>query len=51
MVYLYQSDAIKDMNHFFDETVRQSAIVTTIRRKNPLYRLLQVVLRGFASLL
>ncbi len=51
MVYLYQSDAIKDMNHFFDKTVKQSAIVTTIRRKNPLYRLLQVVLRGFASLL
>lgn len=51
MVYLKESSSISDMVQFFDETVSVSQFVETANRKNLIYRLLQVVLRGFASLL
>lgn len=51
MVYLHGSKTVLDMVTFFDETLVKSELVEMYRRKNIFYSLLQVILRGFASLL
>lgn len=50
-VYLYQTASIVSMKHFFDQTVEQSEIIRTYSSHNIFYRMTQIVLRGFASLM
>ena len=50
-VYLNQADTIGAMTKFFEETIHVSTEVNIIKKKNIFYRLIQVVLRGFASLM
>lgn len=50
-VYLNQADTIKEMTKFFEETIFVSTEVNIIKKKNIFYRIIQVILRGFASLM
>jgi len=51
MVYLEKNDAIKDMVTFFHETKEKSQVVMNRKHKNIIYRLIQIILRGFATLM
>jgi cardiolipin synthase len=51
MVYLEQNDAIVDMIKFFDETIEKSQQVMKPEKRNVFYKLLQIVLKGFSSLM
>jgi len=51
MVYLEKNDAIKDMVHFFHETKEKSQFVDKRLHKNIIYKLIQIILRGFATLM
>ncbi len=50
-VYLNQVNTIKEMILFFHQTLKVSHEVSAVKRKPFLYRILQVILRGFASLM
>jgi len=50
-VYLEQTDSIKDMVSFFDEVTKQSILETNSSKSNIFYRLVQVLLRGFSSIM
>ncbi len=50
-VYLEKTDSIKAMVTFFNEKVKESILDTNTIKPNILYRLLQVLLRGFSSLM
>ena len=50
-VYLEQTDSIKDMVSFTKEIITQSIKASNQKKPNLLYRLLQVLLRGFSSLM
>lgn len=50
-VYLYQTPSIHDMKAFFNDTISQSSIVKTYSSRNLFYRMAQIILRGFASLM
>jgi cardiolipin synthase len=51
MVYLEKNDAISDMERFFHETKEKSQLVMNRKHKNIIYRLIQIILRGFATLM
>ncbi|MDY0074703.1 MAG: cardiolipin synthase [Acholeplasmataceae bacterium] len=51
MVYLKDSQVIRSMEEFFDETIKKSKLIDQTKKRNPLYRLIQVILRGFSSLM
>jgi len=50
-VYLNQVSALDDMKKYINETIDVSNQVDHIGKRNIIYRLLQVILRGFASLM
>ena len=50
-VYLNQVNTIKEMSLFFSQTILQSNHVSAVKKKPILYKLFQVILRGFASLM
>lgn len=50
-VYLNKTSSLHDMNIFFEETIKSSTAVEDIPKRNFFYRIIQVVLRGFASLM
>jgi cardiolipin synthase len=50
-VYLNQVNTIKEMSLFFSQTILQSNHVSAVKKKPILYKIFQVILRGFASLM
>lgn len=50
-VYLHESTTINDMHQFFEHTLMHSDCIKTQKKRFIFYRLLQVILRGFASLM
>lgn len=50
-VYLNDVPALHDMKRYFDQTIAVSDHVDHVGERNIFYRLLQVILRGFASLM
>ncbi|MDO9628626.1 MAG: cardiolipin synthase [Acholeplasmataceae bacterium] len=50
-VFLDGCKTIQEMTTFFDETVEKSICVTQTSKKNIIYRLIQIMLRGFAALM
>lgn len=50
-VYLESVSAIKDMISFFDETIKKSEYVDVLPKRNILYKLLQIILKGFSTLM
>ncbi len=50
-VYLYQSPSIHEMKQFFEQTIEQSEMIKTYSSHNIFYRMTQILLRGFASLM
>lgn len=50
-VYLHESKTIMDMHEFFKNTLKHSHCITEQKKRFIFYRLLQVILRGFASLM
>ena len=51
MVYLDKVPAIDDMIIFFNETIKKSQYVDRLPKRNIFYKLLQIVLKGFSSLM
>lgn len=51
MVYLEKNEAIHEMSKFFHETKEKSQLVMNRKHKNIIYRLIQIILRGFATLM
>ncbi|TNF09648.1 MAG: cardiolipin synthase [Bacillota bacterium] len=51
MVYIEEKKAIKDMVTFFEETKEKSQYVTDFSKRNIFYRLIQIILKGFSSLM
>jgi cardiolipin synthase len=51
MVYLEQCPAISDMINFFDATKEKSQYVKDLSKRNIFYRLIQIALKGFSSLM
>jgi len=50
-VYLMHVQALDDMRQYFDQTIAVSEEVDHVNKRNIFYRLMQVILRGFASLM
>ncbi|MBU1093066.1 MAG: cardiolipin synthase [Firmicutes bacterium] len=50
-VYLEKTDSIADMVIFFNETVEKSSYIKNFGKRHFLYRIVQILLRGFSSLM
>jgi cardiolipin synthase len=50
-VYLFQTPSIEKMKDFFNETVLKSEMIKTYSSRNIFYRITQIILRGFSSLM
>ncbi|MDI6452522.1 cardiolipin synthase [Peloplasma aerotolerans] len=50
-VYLDHTTSIQQMNAFINETLEQSVCVTQTGKRNLIYKLLQVIFRGFSSIM
>lgn len=50
-VYLDGTSSINDMVNFFNETLDQSIFIENLGKRGLLYRIVQLLLRGFSSLL
>lgn len=50
-VYLYQTSSILAMKSFFMNTLKQSVCITQLKKPHLPYRLVQMVLRGFSTLM
>ena len=51
MVYLDHCKTIHEMTSFFNKTVEQSMLVSELNKRGLLYKLLQIIFRGFSSLM
>ncbi len=49
-VYLYQVPAINDMVTYMHQVIEKSVLIDQLSHRNIFYRMMQVVLRGFATL-
>ena len=50
-VYLKNDPSIKEMKHHFDELIEQSVNLKDLKHPNLIYRFLQLMLKGFSSIL
>ncbi|MBN2300549.1 MAG: cardiolipin synthase [Acholeplasmataceae bacterium] len=50
-VYLEQTPSIDDMVLFFNQTIEESITIKSLGKRNFIYRIVQILLRGFSSIL
>lgn len=50
-VYLKNDPSIKEMKHHFDELIEQSININDLKHPNLIYKFLQLILKGFSSIL
>src|SRR5690606_32506854 len=50
-VFIEGSKTVRDMTQFFNETIEKSICVTKTGKRNIIYRLIQIMLKGFSTLM